>query len=72
MFLSDPFLHSLVQRANAALTNVKTLLLSNLLTLKERKTEFIVFFRKQRTIPQQPDKVCFGNSHIKRVKIQSF
>ena len=72
MFFSDPRLHSFVQRATAALTNVKTWLLNNRLTVNEQKTEFIVFCRKQRTFPQLPYNVCFGNSIIKRVEKKSF
>ena len=68
MFLSDSCLQSLVPRANAALNYVKTWLLNNRLTLNEQNTEFIVFYCEQRTFPQLPDHVCFGNSMIMRVE----
>ena len=72
LFLSDPCLHSLVQRTNDALNNVKTWLLNNRLTLNEQKTEFIVFYRKQRRFPQLFDNICFGSSIIKRVRKTKF
>ena len=68
VFVSDNSLACLVSRTNAVMAGIRVWLILNRLTLNEKKTEYIVFFRKHRSYLILPFDIYLGDTIIKKVR----
>ena len=71
VFISDKSPASLVSRTNEMLSDVKSWLIRNCLTLNEQKTQYMVFYRRQRASPIL-ENVILGENAVNRVKCVKF
>jgi retron-type reverse transcriptase len=72
VFMSSQDMESLMHRVNVELEKVRLWFISNRLTLNSGKSQFMLFHRKRRTVPDRVIPVNIGGVVIERVQQTKF
>ena len=72
LYFNSPNINVLFDKANQSLVNYKKWFDSNKLTLNTSKTQYIIFHRKQRRIPENDNQIFLGTDLVTEKKYVKF
>ena len=72
LYFSSPNIDDLFAKTNRSLVNFKLWFDTNKLTLNANKTQYVIFHRRQRRIPQHENKVFLGTDSVNQVTCVKF